>query len=309
MRILIFGATGFIGSHLVKFLTNKHDISIITRNHANAIKIFPNNVKIYEWDFENIEILANLIENIDVIINLAGENISSKLWTKKQKQKIIESRVILGGKIISAITKVKNKPIQFIQASAIGYYGFTFNEKVNETGKKGIGFLSDVCELWEKSTEKVIENNVKRVIIRIGVVLGNNGGIMIKLLNSIKYFMGINFGNGKNIVSWIHVNDFVRAIEFLIKTETKGIYNLTSPNPVNSRTINNIIAKQLKRPIWFNIHKRLLSLFFGSMAKELLLANQNVIPDMLLKDGFKFNYSNINDTICSLIEKAARKRL
>ena len=217
MKILIFGATGFIGKNVIRILSSeKYELNVVSRNKKKAEQIFLNKVKNFEWNYTDENKLSELLSHNDIIINLAGESISGKFWTKKQKQKILNSRVELAEKISRALVNLKNKPKQIIQSSAIGYYGNNTVAICDESSNKGDGFLSDVCEKWESALQ-VQNYSVHKVIIRTGVVLGKDGGMMPKLSFPIKYFMGSVFGKGNNMVSWIHVNDFVNAIEYLIR--------------------------------------------------------------------------------------------
>ena len=301
MKILIFGATGFIGRNLIRVLSSEnYELKLVSRNIKKAEQIFLNKAKIQAWNYTDENKLSELISNNDVVINLAGESISGKLWTKKQKQRILNSRVDIAEKISRALDKAKNKPKQIIQSSAIGYYGNNTEIGCDESSNKGDGFLSDVCERWESALQ-IQDHAVRKVIIRTGVVLGKDGGMMPKLLFPIKYFMGSVFGKGINMVSWIHVNDLVNAIEYLIRNNSNGIYNLTAPNPVTSMYMNQVISKRLKRPLWFRIPEFILKLIFGEMANELLLANQDVLPKKLLASGFKFNYETIEDSVRDII--------
>ena len=301
MKILIFGATGFIGRNLIRVLSSEnYELKLVSRNIKKAEQIFLNKAKIQAWNYTDENKLSELISNNDVVINLAGESISGKLWTKKQKQRILNSRVDLAEKISRALNKAKNKPKQIIQSSAIGYYGNDTVAVCDESSNKGDGFLSDVCERWESALQ-IQDHSVRKVIIRTGVVLGGDSGMMPKLLFPIKYFMGSVFGKGDNMVSWIHVNDLVNAIEYLIRNGSSGVYNLTAPNPISSKDMNRAIAKRLKRPLWFRIPKFILKIIFGEMADELLLANQNVLPKRLLKTSFRFRFSKIEDAIQDII--------
>ena len=306
MKILIFGATGFIGKELISHLQKQFSINVISRDYQKAKNLFLNSTNIIEWDYEDINQLSEILCDIDVVINLAGENIASKLWTKNQKQKIISSRLKIGRLITEAIAKAKKRPKLLMQSSAIGYYGYMTPDKCDESSSNGKGFLAEVTSQWEKSTEGVVKLGVQRVIIRTGVVLGNSGGMFPQIVKPIKLFLGTNLGNGKNIISWIHIKDEINAIEYLINhTEAKGIYNLVAPKPVSSMQLNNAVSKNLKRPIWLRIPRFLILLLLGEMGKELLLSSQLVIPHKLQQEGFVFRYNDIDDAVKSLIKEKA----
>jgi uncharacterized protein (TIGR01777 family) len=301
MKITIFGATGFIGKELVNYLLEKeHTIHIITRDKEKSFKTFGKSVGIYDYTFDS---LLELTKNTDVIINLAGENISGGLWTKKRKQKIIDSRIRTGNLITSLCEKSEIKPKLIIQASAIGYYGYNTPKIISEQSFKGEGFLAEVCDQWESSTEPVIKQGIKRSIIRTGIVLGNSGGILPKLLLPFKFCVSVLLGSGKNYLSWIHLKDEIRAIEFILKsTNPSEIYNLTTTTPVTMRYLMNEISKHKRFFLRFSIPDKILSFIMGDMAREMLLANQQVIPSNLIKDGFHFEYQNLNSVITDLLK-------
>ncbi|HSH52194.1 MAG TPA: TIGR01777 family oxidoreductase [Bacteroidales bacterium] len=303
-QITIFGATGFIGTALTQHLMDKkYTVTAVTRNKNKAQKSLDERVTIFQWDYKNISKLSELLDQTDVIINLAGANIASKLWTRKQKQKILNSRINAGQKITQAIEKTKQKPQLFIQGSAIGYYGYDTKERCTEKAPKGDGFLAYVTDEWEKSTLKVELYGVRRAIIRTGMVLGKSGGIFPKLTKPLKYFVGANFGNGEQGFSWIHLSDEIRAIEFIVKNhQLSGIFNLTAPQPVKSKTFNKIVAKALNRPVWLIIPKFICALIPGNMGKEVFLANQWVIPSQLQESGFTFSYVNLTEAVNQLIK-------
>jgi len=301
MTITLFGATGFIGKELVKFLIeNNYSVNVVTRNSKKARKLFSPSVKIYGFEFGT---LLDLINNTDTIINLAGENISSGLWTEKQKQRILSSRMNIGDLITQLCYKATKKPKLLIQASAIGYYGFNNELLLNEESLKGTGFLADVCEQWENSTQRVVDFKITRVVIRTGVVLGKNGGILPKLTLSFRFYFGLGLGSGLNYFSWIHILDEIRAIDFIINSEKPSdIFNLTSPNPIEMRCLNKSISERMNRPFLFSLPDKFIKFIFGDMAKEMLLANQRVLPNNLIIEGFIFNHETIDTALEDLIK-------
>lgn len=300
MRITLFGATGFIGKELVQFLVeNNYSVHVVTRNSKKASTLFGCSVKIYNFSFDT---LVDLISNTDVIINLAGENISSGFWTKKQKQKILNSRIYVGNLITQLCLKAIKKPKLLIQASAIGYYGYNNELLLNEESPKGTGFLAGVCEQWENSTQEITELGINRVVIRTGIVLGKNGGVLPKLLLPFRFNFGLGIGQGLNYFSWIHILDEIRAIDFIINSkQSSGIYNLTSPNPIKMILLNHLISERLNRPYLFTLPDKFIKFVFGDMAKEMLLTNQQVLPNRLLNEGFKFQFLTIESTLTDLL--------
>lgn len=247
--------------------------------------------------------LIEVINKTNIIINLAGENIAGGLWTNKRKTKILESRIRTGELITELCQAVQNKPKMIIQSSAIGYYGYNLINDCTELNKKGNGFLADVCEQWENSTQTVVNLGIKRVIIRTGIVLGNSGGMLPKLILPFKFFMGITLGSGKNFVSWIHIHDYIRAIEFIMQSaEPSLLYNLTSPNPVTMEQIIKELSRYKRHTLIFKVPNFIINLFTGNMGKEMLLSNQKIVPKNLLICNFSFNFNIINLAIKDLIK-------
>jgi len=306
MRVLIFGATGFIGQELTNKLIGNHNITAVSRSLPKINRIFGDNVNKKEVDYKNTEQISQIISQNDIVVNLAGESIASNVWTKKQKQKMLRSRIRVGNLITKSIEEATNKPTLLIQSSAIGYYGYHTQKNTTEESPKGEGFLAELTKQWENSTKNIELYGVRRAIVRTGIVLGLYGGMLPKLMLPIKYFFGNQLGNGRNYISWIHVTDQIRAIEHIINNnQSKGIYNLTSTEPVQSRELNKIIGKILNRPVWLRAPKYILTLFLGDMAKELLLSDQKVYPDKLLNEGFQFKYENVSDALSSILKQKA----
>jgi uncharacterized protein len=299
MEITLFGATGFIGKELVNFLLEKnYKINIITRNKQKGRNLFSDSVNIYDYNYDS---LLELINKNDVIINLAGENISGGLWTKKRKQKILISRIKTGELITALCEKAEKKPTLVIQSSAIGFYGFNNENVCNEQTKKGEGFLAEVCEKWENSTQSILKSGTKRVIIRTGIVLGKSGGILPKLLLSFRFYIGIILGKGNNYIPWIHLEDEIRAIEFIIKNpDNSDIYNLTAPNPATMKEIIRNISKKKKHFFQLTLPDKIINFLLGDMGKEMLLADQKVLPTNLLSNGFKFEFETIESALSDI---------
>lgn len=292
-RIILVGGSGLIGRHLVKMLLSKgyHPI-VLSRNPEKAKSIFSNKVEVQQWDGKDTERLSSLINGTKGVINLAGETIAVR-WTKKNKESIIKSRIDTTNTIASAILKCESPPEVLVQGSAIGFYNHNSSDQVDESSNPGNGFLSQVVILWEKAAMP-IEGKCRLVIVRTGIVLSNDGGFLSSIVPTIKFFLGGWFGNGKQFVSWIHIDDYAKAIQFLLENKNcQGAYNLVSPNPVNSKKLVKEIGKKLHRPIWIPIPKFILKILLGNMVDEVILSNQFVIPKRLNDTGFVFKYNQI----------------
>ena len=295
MNILITGGTGFIGSTLTKFFLQQNNyITILSRGTSKVLKT----VRVIE---SINQINAN--EKINIIINLAGSPINKK-WNKTYKELLISSRVEVTKSLITLIKALKEKPDLLISASAIGYYGTQNNEYLDETSSYIDDFTHELCNLWELEAQKAQELGVRTCITRLGVVLGKNGGALEKILPLFKLGFGGNIGSGKQFFSWIHIDDVIGIFNFLIlNKEQKGIYNLTSPNPITNSQFTKALSAKLKRPDFFTIPSFLIKMVFGEMGDKLLLNGSAVYPKKLLDNGYEFKFKTIESALKNLTEK------
>lgn len=295
MKILITGATGFIGRSLSERLIEKgHEVFALTRNPS---KKYERNMVYLVWNGITIE---NIPAGIEAVVNLAGESIFSLRWTGGKKEKIILSRVNSGKALCNAVKNKLISPRLLIQASAVGYYGDS-NDEQDESSPSGRMFLSRVTGTWEESTKEVENYGVRRCIVRLGIVLGK-GGMLSKIIPLFRMYMGGVIGCKEKWVSWIHIDDAVNAIIFLIEKENAvGVYNLTSPNPVRNADFYKKISEVLKKPCWLNVPEFLLRILMGEVAEELLLRNQRIIPRRLLKEGYRFIYPELKKALESIV--------
>lgn len=291
---LITGATGFIGTKLVEnLLANQNQITILSRNKNRAEKIFGKKVKIIS---EISEVSEN--ENIDFIINLAGEPIAQKRWSKNQKEILIKSRVETTQKIIHLIAKLKTKPQLLISASAIGFYGKNGEEELVENSPAKNEFTNQLCKEWEKAALEAEKFGTRICIIRLGIVLGKNGGALAKMLPAFKFGLGGKIASGQQFMSWVHIEDVIGAINFLTKNQNlSGVFNLTAPQPQRNCDFTKILAKKLKRPAFLNMPSLAIKILFGEMGETLLSNGQKVLPKNLIQNGFEFKYQNLNQAL------------
>ncbi len=300
MNILITGGTGLIGTALRKSLQQKgHQITVISRNTQQIIP----GVKLNSWDLETL--IAEL-EDTDAIVNLAGESLAgsnplSMRWTEARKEKIINSRIKSGEILSSALEKVQKKPEVLIQASAIGYYGNRGIDQVDESSLAGSDFLAQVCLFWEASTSKAGELGIRRIIARIGLVLSNQGGLLPLLSLPFRLFLGGRFGSGEQFMSWIHIADLVKSLEyFLENANTQGIYNLTAPEPVTNREFAAEMGASLNKPDWLAIPSFAPKLALGEAA-TLALDGREVLPGRLLESGFQYQFNQLPQALDDLL--------
>lgn len=303
-KIIITGATGFIGGFVSNFLLEEgYEIIALSRNPDRYKPIREDRMKFVLWDGQSAEGWVEYVKNAKAIINLAGENIASGIWTNRRKRRILESRVSTTQAISQAIKCSKNKPEVMIQASAIGYYGTRQDEILNEFSSAGQGFLSELTQIWEKEASVIEKSNVRLVILRFGIVLGRHGGLLTRIKPVFKSFFGGYLGSGKQYISWIHISDIAKSIKhFLSQHQLKGVFNLTAPQPVCSRDFFRCVGKHLHRPSWFHIPAGVLKTFMGEMAEELFLASQRVIPKRLIESDFQFDYPTLDSALSQIFD-------
>ncbi len=307
MNIIVAGGSGLIGSALLKELVlQKHSIVLLSRNPERTR--IHGSIQVVRWDSATVGEWANVIDGADAIINLAGESIAGRRWTSTQKRKIFSSRIDSTRAIVAAIGQSKRKPSVLMNASAVGYYGNVPDDVVEEDHQKGNGFLSNVCEQWEKEALRVRELGVRVVLLRTGIVLDKNGGALHKLLLPFQLFVGGPLGSGKQWFPWIHLQDEVSAILYALQNEqTAGPLNLSAPEPVRMAEFCKMLGKILHRPSWLPVPEILLSLILGEMAKPLLFDGQQAIPKRLVDAGFKFQFPTLESAILDILEPISNK--
>lgn len=302
MKILISGGTGLIGKALIKNLIQTGDqIFVLTRKKDG--KEENDFLKYIEWDARSSEPLIPFLKDINAVINLAGDNIGDGYWSKSKKERIILSRVQAGYALAKAIIDSGNKPDVFIQASGVGYYGASLDKTFDELSPNGKGFQADVAHKWENSSASLDAAGVRRVIIRMGIVLDSNSGALPLMVLPFKLFVGGPLGSGRQYVSWIHLQDNVRAIDFAMRNNIiSGVVNLTAPTSYTNKEFGKIISKVLHRPYWFPVPAFGLKLVLGEKS-ELVLEGQNVYPGKLLEHGFQFLYPELESAMKNIYNK------
>lgn len=305
MKILIIGATGFIGRALVRELEEAgHEIYAVTRNMQKARNKFSPSVSILEWDGAGIKVLSQHIDGKDAVVNLAGENLASGRWTAKRKKIITSSRVRTSQLLAEAIRLTHNRPTTLIQGSAIGIYGSPVDSPSDESLPAGKGFIAGLTRDWETAVVPVTDLIERVVFVRTGLVLGCNEGLLQKMLLPFRFGFGTILGNGRQYMSWIHISDQVSAMRYLIENKTSsGTYNLTGPNPIMMRDFIKTIGKIRKTKIYIRIPSVIISVMLGKMGQETVLASQNIFPARLIRDGYSFRYSNPETALKDLLYK------
>ncbi len=310
MNVLITGGTGLIGEALVQaLLEDGHQVKVLTRSPEKAQRKLPGSMHPIKWDGRSTAGWAEQIEEADAVINLAGASIAgeslsailTQRWTSKIKDLIRTSRLAAGQALVAATRSAKHKPKVFVQASAVGYYGARQDADIPENTPAGSDFLAQVCQEWEASTQELEAMGVRRVILRTGLVLASQGGILPIMLLPTRLYIGGPLGSGEQAIPWIHLEDEVNAIRFLLKNpQASGAYNLSAPNPVSQRELVKIAGKILGRPIWFPTPALALKLALGEKA-ALVLEGQNAKPHRLLEAGYRFRFDTLDAALGDLL--------
>lgn len=302
MRVIITGGTGLIGSALAKsLLADGHEVIVLSRDPAGAK--LDNGIKVENWNGRTGDNWSNLITSDTAIVNLAGAGIGDKRWSDERKKLILESRVNAGAAVVDAIQKAAEKPRVVIQSSAVGYYGTPGDQVLTEDSPAGEDFLADVCKQWEDSTQAVESMGVRRVVIRSGVVLSMDGGAFPRMLLPFKLMVGGPIGNGSHWFPWIHIDDEVKAIRFLIENDgAKGVFNVMAPNPLTNGDFTHEVGKVMQKPAVIPVPKLALQMMFGEMA-IILIEGQRAVPKRLQEHSFEFVYPTVEPALKNLFKK------
>ena len=308
MRIIIAGGSGLIGRELTKSLTSDGDKVIILSRTPELVKDMQTPVSVIQWDGKTLEEWGKYIDGCDVVVNLTGENLSGKgllpsRWTKGRKLRLVQSRVNSGEVLTKAIQLANVKPSVFVQASGVGFYGTQQIKSLTEVDTSGNDFAANLCKEWEASSQPVELMGVRRVVVRNGVVLSIKGGALPFFLLPYKLWVGGPLGYGNQVYSWIHMDDEVKAIQFLIKNElARGRYNLSSPNPVTNKELERTISKIMKRPSYFRIPGFAMRRALGEVS-SMVLQGQRVLPQRLIDEGYVFTFPMIEEALKDLLKK------
>ena len=310
MDVLISGGTGMIGTALTKsMLADGHQVWVLTRKPKDAR--LPDGANAIEWDGCTSAGCGDVVNHVDAVINLVGERLSRWPWTKNQKQRFWDSRVKGGKALVEAIQAASKAPKVFIQASGVNYYGPRDLTPITEAEGPGNDFLSELCKAWEVSTEPVEKMGVRRVIIRSAIVLSAQDGILPIMLFPVKLFAGGPLGNGKQGLPWIHLDDEVAAIRFLLENKgAHGAFNLTAPDPISSAEFIRVAAETMRRPYWLPAPAFAMRLVLGEMS-ILVLDGSYLTPKRLQELGFAFRHGNVEEALLDLLvnpEKNKKER-
>jgi len=304
MRIVVTGGTGFIGRPLCQRLVELgHAVSALTRDPATARARLAPPVSVIGWQGSRGATgeLMTALGNAEVVINLAGAPIAQGRWTEQTKDRLRRSREGTTSALVAALAQLRARPVLLISASAIGYYGPRQDEPLREDAPSGAGFLASLCREWEAAARAAERLGVRVVLPRIGVVLGKNGGALARMLPVFRLGLGGPLGNGTQWLSWIHLDDLIELLLFLLDQAVGGPVNATAPHPVTNEEFSRVLGQTLERPVWLRTPAFVLKLLLGQMAEELLLTGQRVLPARAEAMGFRFRYPTLSEALHAIL--------
>lgn len=304
MKLVVAGGTGFIGSALCRTLAGQgHSLVLLTRSPAPAEILTGSTAVLWQpgssgsWE----RALEDALSGADGVINLAGEPIAGKRWTGEQKRRLRSSRVVTTRALVTAIGKIAAKPNFLLNASAVGYYGPRGDETVTEETAAGDDFLAGLCKDWEAEAKSAEDHGVRVVRLRTGIVLGKDGGALAKMVPPFKLFIGGPLGSGKQWMPWIHLDDEVGLVQFLIDhPSAHGAFNANAPNPVTMKEFCRTLGDVLGRPSWAPVPDFALRLALGEMA-AVLLTGQRAVPAAAEKLGYHFRYPALSAALENIL--------
>lgn len=296
MDVLVTGASGVVGSALIPALAEKgHRASRLGRSPRFGW---------FQWDPVEGTIDEKALDGVDVVVNLAGANLSSGRWTEARKQQIRDSRVLGTRLLVDAMLKRDVKPGILLCASAVGFYGNTGDSDVDESAPPGSGFLAEVCQAWEQEAMRAADAGIRVVRMRTGIVLTPEGGALAKVLPVFKGGLGGPVGGGKQWMSWISIDDLVAAVIFLLETpDCSGAVNLATPNPVTNAEFASVLGRVLQRPTVAPVPASVLKLMYGAMAEETILSSNRVTPGKLMAAGFEYAHPDLESALRHVLSR------
>jgi len=294
-QLLISGGTGLIGRHLIEKLKNRFTITVISRDPSRAQRLLGKEIAAF-----TLEEISD-VNNYDAIVNLAGEPIADKRWTENQKRLICESRWDITTRLVDLINSADSKPSVLISGSAVGIYGRQGDTPINEDFEEyHQEFSSKVCQTWEQIALKAHSSATRVCIARTGIVLDEDGGALAKMVMPFRLGLGGPISKGTQYMSWIHIEDMVKALIFMLEnSKCSGPYNLTAPNPNTNAFFSIKLAKRLDRPCMFKMPKIVIKTIMGE-SSDLVLYGQKVLPERLMSAGFNFTYPTLEEALNSL---------
>jgi len=295
MKVLIAGGSGFLGRALrASLVKDNHVVLVLTRRASKN----PNEI---HWDGKTVNGWGQVVNDMDAVVNLTGYGLEHWPWTRRQKKRFLDSRVIPGRALVSAIQNAARRPRVFLQTSGINRYGLRGAGMADESTPPANDFLGQLTIPWEEATKPLEELGIRRVIARNAVVLARTGGLFPLMTLAPRLFFGGRFGDGQQAMPWIHLADHTNAMRFLLEQENaRGPFNLISPQPTSNAEFMRAVARSLHRPYWFHVPKFLLQLALGEMS-NLLTEGRYSQPKRLIELGFRFKFENLEHAIDDLL--------
>lgn len=299
MKVLIAGGTGFMGRHLIKSLiADNHQVWVLSRNINKAV----GGAQIVAWDGRTMSGWGRLVNEMDAVVNLCGLSTSNWPWTERKKERFRTSRVQPGHALASAIREASHRPDVFIQISGINHYGLRGEGIADESTPPADDYLAQLTVVWEDATKSVEEVGVRHVICRTAVVLARDAILVWLMALPVRLFVGGRFGSGKQAMPWIHIDDQIGAIRFLMENpDAKGPYNVIAPQLTSNAEFMRTLAKVLRRPYWFHVPALLLRLVLGEMS-DMITEGRYSKPERLFEMGYNMHFSNLEEALRNIFE-------
>lgn len=299
MKIVLAGATGFIGKFLIRSLQKAgHSITLLTRRSITV-----KDATVLMWDARTLGKWSEYVDGADAVINLSGESIAAKHWSAGQKKRLTDSRILSTRVLVQAMAMASQKPRTLINASAVGYYGHVPEGDVTESFVPADDFMGRLCRDWEVEALKAEDFGVRVVLPRIGIVLGGDGGALQKMVLPFKFFVGGPLGSGQQWMPWIHRDDVIAGFQFLLyHPAIYGAVNFTAPDPVQMKEFCKTIGNILHRPSWAPVPSWVLKLLLGEMS-AIVLNGQKAVPKKLIEAGFEFKYTDLEKALLAALDE------
>lgn len=302
--VLLTGGTGFIGRLLTSALLARGDrVTVLSRDPSRTSGRLPKGATAVAYDPEHEGPWLDELGRASAVVHLAGENVAQR-WTDEARKRIVSSRVESTRLIVEGMRRAEKKPDVFLCASAIGIYGSRpGTERLTETASRGEGFLADVVAAWEAEAKQAESVGVRTISLRIGIVLGEGGGPLEKMLIPFKMFAGGPIGSGEHVISWVHADDIIGLILFCLDNpEARGPINAVSPNAVTNEELSKAIGRAMHRPSWFRVPETLIKIAMGE-ASEFLTTGQRAVPHRAKELGYEFRWPNLDPALASILKK------
>lgn len=304
MHVVVAGGTGFIGRAVCRELLRAgHEVTVLTRDASRASGRVPQGVKVAQWSPEQSEELREVLSAKDAVINLSGESVAAQRWTPEFKQKLVDSRVNSTRALVQGIRSAEPRPKVLVNAGAVGIYGNRGEEELTESSPPGTGFLAELAIRWEQSADEARELGVRVVKLRIGIVLGEGGGALEKMLLPFRLFVGGLFGSGQQWFPWIHLDDVSGiTLHALAHDTVDGAVNTVAPGIVRLGEFCKALGRVMRRPSWLPVPGFALRLVVGELG-ESMLWSQRVVPQAALQTGYAFRYPQVEQALRQVLRK------